>query len=364
MNPIFSDEHWMAQAIALAKKGQRTTTPNPNVGCVIVKDGVLVGSGFHYQAGTPHAEVHALAEAKDNAAGATAYVTLEPCSHFGRTPPCAEALIAAGVARVVCAMMDPNPLVSGQGVGLLASAGIEVVTGVLAESAEALNPGFLQRMRTGMPFVTLKMASSLDGGTALASGESQWITGPQARQDVQQWRAKSCAIVTGVGTVVADDPLLNVRLPGQHRQPVRIILDARGRTPLDAKMVDEEGDTIIVHGDLLSSAQVSAYQHRGYKTQVMPLVDGQIDLLAFMAWAAQQPYNSLWIEAGATLAGAFVAAKLVNQIVLYQAPMLLGANARPVIGQEISVLSMAHQLNVSDVRFIGRDIRWLLTPLA
>lgn len=364
LNPQLSDEYWMVQAIALAKQGEQTTTPNPNVGCVIVKNGQLVGSGFHQKAGTPHAEVHALAEAKANAQGATAYVTLEPCSHFGRTPPCANALIAAGIAKVVCAMTDPNPLVAGKGLDLLTNAGIEVVTGVLSDSAELLNPGFLKRMRTGLPLVTLKMASSLDGGTALANGESQWITGSEARHDVQQWRAKSCAIVTGVGTVLADDPALNVRLPGSDRQPVRLILDAHGRTPLNSKIVDAQGDTVLIHGELLNSERVSAYQQRGFKTQSMPVQAGRIDLQAFMLWAAQQPFNQLWVEAGATLAGAFMAEKLVDQVVLYQAPVFLGANTRPVIGHEISSLAQAPQMKVADVRFIGRDIRWLLTPFA
>lgn len=229
MTSLQTDAVWMSRAIALAEKGRLTTTPNPNVGCVLVKDNQLIGEGYHKKAGTPHAEVHALAQAGAEAKGATAYVTLEPCSHYGRTPPCAEALIKAGVARVVCAGLDPNPQVAGKGIDMLRQAGIDVTVGVLADQAELLNPGFLKRMRTGLPFVTLKMAASLDGATAMKSGESQWITGPEARADVQQGRAISCAVVTGVGTVLADNPSLNVRLAECSRQPVRIILDTHAR---------------------------------------------------------------------------------------------------------------------------------------
>ncbi len=360
MTAEYSDEYWMARALQLARLGETTTTPNPNVGCVIVKNNQLVGEGYHKKAGTPHAEVHALAAAGNAAHGATAYVTLEPCSHFGKTPPCADALIAAGVARVVCAMTDPNPLVAGKGLAKLQAAGIAASAGILEADAEALNRGFLQRMRTGRPFITVKMASSLDGATALANGESQWITGPEARADVQQWRARSCAIVTGVGTVLADNPKLNVRLPDCTRQPARIILDPSGRTPLDANITQGDGNTILIHSPALAAERIQAYQQHGFLTQVLPLKGDGIDLKAFADWAGTQSYNHLWVEAGATLAGAFAASGLVNRFILYQAAKFLGANTRPLLGLDLSALNEAIELKAQDVRFIGQDIRWIL----
>lgn len=357
-----SDAYWMAKAIALAKKGVKTTTPNPNVGCVIVKAGQLIGQGYHIQAGGSHAEAHALAEAGTNAEGSTAYVTLEPCSHTGKTPPCAQALIKAKVARVVCAMTDPNPLVAGQGLDALRARGIEVVVGVLENQAEALNQGFLKRMRTQAPFIQVKLAASLDGGTAMASGESQWITGADARLDVQQYRAQACAIVTGVGTILADNPSMNVRSAAAVRQPVRIILDTHLRTPVGAKLLDLPGETVIVHS-CTDSTRIKAFDPSGVSLVCLP-VDAsteRISLDAFITWAGRR-YNRLWVEAGAQLAGSFITEHYADEVVLYQAPVFLGGTAKPVIAQDITELANKIQFAVLDQRFVGADVRWVLQP--
>lgn len=356
------DAYWMAKALKLAEQGRFTTTPNPNVGCVIVKDGKEVGAGYHQKAGTAHAEVHALAQAAEQAIGATAYVTLEPCAHYGKTPPCAEALIKARVARVVCAMKDPNPLVAGKGLAMLEAQGIETEAGLLADEAEKINRGFLYRMRHKTPWLTLKIAASLDGATALANGQSQWITGPEARVDVQHGRAESCAVVTGVGTVLADDPSMNVRLAEYTRQPDRIILDSKGKTPISAKMVSLPGRTYLVLGEQVSKAQVQAYQQAGFEIIQLPLVNARIDLNAFMQWAAKQGYNQCWLECGATLAGAFLQQKWVNEIRYYQAAKFLGSSIRPVVELPLTQLDDAIEIKVQDIRFVGQDIRWLLNP--
>lgn len=353
----------MAQAIELAAKGCYTTTPNPNVGCVIVRDGVLVGEGYHQRAGTPHAEVHALKQAADKAQGATAYVTLEPCSHHGRTPPCADALIKAGVKRVVCAGLDPNPLVAGRGLDRIRDAGIDAVSGILCDEAERLNPGFLKRMRTGLPYVTVKLASSLDGATAMTSGESQWITGPEAREDVQYGRAGCCAVVTGVGTVLADDPSMNVRLPEMSRQPDRIILDSHARTPLQAKIVSNPGNTWLIHGESAPAEKLAQLKDSGFKLVCIPLTDDRIDLAAFLKWAGDQQFNHLWLEAGAKLAGAFLEAGLADNILLYQAPMLLGSQTQPLIRTKFTRLADAVRLECVDLKVIGKDVRWQLKPI-
>lgn len=360
--PQMSHEAWMAQALKLAAKGRFTTSPNPNVGCVIVQNNVLVGSGYHQKAGTPHAEVHALAEAGTLAQGATAYVTLEPCSHYGRTPPCADALIRAGVSQVVCAMTDPNPQVAGQGLDKLRQAGIEVISGVLNSEAEKLNRGFLKRMRTDTPWVVAKMAASLDGGTALANGESQWITGPDARQDVQIGRAESCAIVTGVETILADDPSLNVRLADTQRQPVRLILDSQARTPVTAKLFSLPGRSVVIHTADADADRLAQLEAAGVERVCLSACDGRIDLPAFLAWCAQQTLNRVWLEAGATLTGAFVEQKLLDELWLYQAPIFLGSQTRPVLETRLGSLSQALRFEVEDVRFVGPDIRWQLLP--
>ena len=357
----YPDEYWMAQAIRLAEQGRFTTTPNPNVGCVIVNNGQQVGQGWHQKAGTAHAEVHALAEAGARAAGATAYVTLEPCSHYGRTPPCAEALVKAGVARVVCAMTDPNPLVAGQGLVRLQAAGIEASSGLLAEQAEALNLGFLQRMRSGRPRVTVKLAASLDGATALANGESQWITGPAARQDVQWGRAAACAVVTGVGTVLADDPSLNVRLDWADRQPVRLVLDSQLRTPPAARIVQLPGRCVLLHSAAADPQRRQQLVAAG--ADCVPLASdpqGRVALPAVLDWCAQQQFNQLWVEAGASLAGSFAEQGLVDEFIYYQAAKFLGADTLPVLAMQVPSLQQATSLSVADVRFVGKDLRWRL----
>ena len=330
------DVAFMQLALDLAKQGEFTTTPNPSVGCVLVKDGKVVGKGFHAKAGEPHAEVMALREAAGNACGATAYVTLEPCSHFGRTPPCAKGLVEAGVSKVIAAMCDPNPQVAGKGLQILSDAGIQSAVGLLEENAEQLNKGFLKRMRTGKPFVQLKLAMSIDGKTAMASGESKWITGAQARADVQQYRAKASAILSTSQTVLADDPSLNVRweeLPPnvkadypqeKLRQPVRVILDSSHKVRSDFKVFSTESPVWLVGED--------DYPLTGFPvfTEYLQLDrnQGETRLQALMSALGKRQINTLWVEAGATLAGALIAENLVDELIIYMAPKLLGDQAR------------------------------------
>jgi len=330
------DAAFMQLALDLAKQGEFTTTPNPSVGCVLVKDGEVVGKGFHAKAGEPHAEVMALREAGENARGATAYVTLEPCSHFGRTPPCAKGLVEASVSKVIAAMCDPNPQVAGKGLQILSDAGIESAVGLLEENAEQLNKGFLKRMRTGKPFVQLKLAMSIDGKTAMASGESKWITGAQARADVQQYRAKASAILSTSQTVLADDPSLNVRweeLPldvkagyaqEKLRQPVRVILDSSHKVRSDFKVFSTESPVWLVGED--------DYPLTGFPvfTDYLQLDrnQGETRLQALMAELGKRQINTLWVEAGATLAGALITENLVDELIIYMAPKLLGDQAR------------------------------------
>ena len=338
MNEPFSpqDVAFMQLALDLAKQGEFTTTPNPSVGCVLVKDGKVVGKGFHAKAGEPHAEVMALREAGEKARGATAYVTLEPCSHFGRTPPCAKGLVEAGVSKVIAAMCDPNPQVAGKGLQILSDAGIQSAVGLLEESAEQLNKGFLKRMRAGKPFVQLKLAMSIDGKTAMASGESKWITSAQARADVQQYRAKASAILSTSQTVLADDPSLNVRweeLPSdvkagyaqeKLRQPVRVILDSSHKVRSDFKVFSTESPVWLVGED--------NYPLTGFPvfTEYLQLDrnQGETRLQALMAELGKRQINTLWVEAGATLAGALIAENLVDELIIYMAPKLLGDQAR------------------------------------
>ena len=338
MNEPFSpqDVAFMQLALDLAKRGEFTTTPNPSVGCVLVKDGKVVGKGFHAKAGEPHAEVMALREAGENARGATAYVTLEPCSHFGRTPPCAKGLVEAGVSKVIAAMCDPNPQVAGKGLQILSDAGIQSAVGLLEENAEQLNKGFLKRMRTGKPFVQLKLAMSIDGKTAMASGESKWITGAQARADVQQYRAKASAILSTSQTVLADDPSLNVRweeLPSdvkagyaqeKLRQPVRVILDSTHKVRSDFNVFSTESPVWLVGED--------DYPLTGFPvfTEYLQLDRNQSEtrLQALMSALGKRQINTLWVEAGATLAGALIAENLVDELIIYMAPKLLGDQAR------------------------------------
>ncbi|OBY52740.1 bifunctional diaminohydroxyphosphoribosylaminopyrimidine deaminase/5-amino-6-(5-phosphoribosylamino)uracil reductase RibD [Aggregatibacter aphrophilus] len=330
------DAEFMQLALDLAKQGEFTAAPNPAVGCVLVKNGQIVGKGFHAKAGEPHAEVMALREAGDNARGATAYVTLEPCAHYGRTPPCAKGLVDAGVRNVIAAMYDPNPLVAGKGLGILADAGIESAVGLLKENAEELNKGFLKRMRTGRPFVQLKLAMSIDGKTAMANGESKWITGAQARADVQQYRAKASAILSTSQTVLADNPSLNVRwaeLPQevhsryaeQHlRQPVRVILDSAHKVRSDFNLFLTDSPVWLAGRD--------KFELNGFpaSTEYLQLIPNQREshLQTLMTELGRRQINTLWVEAGATLAGALIAENLVDELIIYMAPKLLGDQAR------------------------------------
>jgi len=329
--PVFSDtdRDMMRRALILAAEGRFSTSPNPRVGCIIAHGDQIVGQGFHLKAGGPHAEVHALRQAGENARGATAYVTLEPCSHYGRTPPCAEALIQAGVSRVVAAIADPNPQVAGKGLAMLSAAGIRTESGLLETEARELNRGFLSRIERGRPFVRLKCAASLDGKTALSDGLSQWITGEAARHDVQILRAESCAVLTGIGTVLADDPQLNVRAFPTLRQPLRIVLDSRLRLPPTAKLLaDPESPVLLLTAVPPEKypAALTAVPHLDILT--VPAADGRISLPAALTLLAERGIGELLVEAGATLCGAFLQAGLADEIVLYQAGKILGGNAR------------------------------------
>lgn len=365
------DEMYMARALKLAQRGRFTTHPNPNVGCVIVKDGRIVGEGYHHRAGEPHAEVHALRMAGENARGATAYVTLEPCSHHGRTPPCCEALINAGITRVVAAMQDPNPQVAGRGLYRLRQEGIEVSHGLMMSEAEALNKGFLKRMRTGFPYVQLKLGASLDGRTAMANGESQWITSPEARRDVQRLRAQSHAILTTSATVLADDPQLTVRWnelspdtqalypQAELRQPLRIVVDSGNRVSPAHQIVQQAGDTWFArtHEDARQWPQ-------GTKTLKVPEHNGHLDLVLLFMQLGREQINSLWVEAGATFAGALIAAGLVDELVVYLAPTLLGSDARGLcVLPGLEKLSAAPHFKFSEIRHVGPDICLHLTNI-
>ena len=326
--PVFShtDRDMMRRALTLAAEGRFSTSPNPRVGCIIAHGGQIVGQGFHLKAGGPHAEVHALRQAGESARGATAYVTLEPCSHYGRTPPCAEALIQAGVSRVVAAIADPNPQVAGKGLAMLSAAGIRTESGLLETEARELNRGFLSRIERGRPFVRLKCAASLDGKTALSDGLSQWITGEAARHDVQILRAESCAVLTGIGTVLADDPQLNVRAFPTLRQPLRIVLDSRLRLPPTAKLLADPASPVLLLTAVPPEKYLAAIPHLDILT--IPAADGRISLPAALTLLAERGIGELLVEAGATLCGAFLQSGLADEIVLYQAGKILGGNAR------------------------------------
>lgn len=350
-----ADSHWMAHALRLAECGLHTTAPNPRVGCVLVQDGKLVGSGWHERAGEPHAEVHALRAAGNAARGATAYVTLEPCSHHGRTPPCADALIAAGVSRVVAAMQDPNPLVAGRGLQKLRDAGIAVEFGLMETAARELNIGFVARMTRGTPWLRSKVAASLDGKTALNNGTSKWITGAAARRDVQHWRARSCAVLTGIDTVLADDPQLNVRDIPVTRQPLRVIVDSRLRLPVQANIV---GQDVLVYTAAADAARSAALKDKGVEVVALPGADGQVDLPAAMQDLARRGINEVLVEAGRTLNGALLNAGLVDEMVLYLAPQLLGDAARGLADLgELTQLQQRVNLQWQDVRHVGDDLR-------
>ncbi|MDP1681966.1 MAG: bifunctional diaminohydroxyphosphoribosylaminopyrimidine deaminase/5-amino-6-(5-phosphoribosylamino)uracil reductase RibD [Burkholderiales bacterium] len=352
------DHRFMAQALRLAERGLYSASPNPRVGCVIVREGQVVGEGWHERAGTPHAEIHALQQAGERMRGATVYVTLEPCSHHGRTPPCADALIAADVARVVAAMRDPNPQVAGQGMARLARTGIQVEVGLMEAQALEMNIGFVARMTRGRPWVRLKAAASLDGKTALNNGVSKWITGPAARSDVQHWRARSCAILTGVGTVLADDPQLNVREIETTRQPLRVIVDSSLKTPPSAKIL--AGGNALIACATDDAAKIQALRSAGAEVLVLAGSNGRVDLTRLLQVLAEREVNELMIEAGATLNGALLNAGLVDEMVLYLAPILLGDAARGLFAlPELQQMDLRKILAVQDVRLVGQDIRVL-----
>lgn len=346
----------MALAIRLAEKGLNTSTPNPRVGCVLVSPkGDIIAEGFHFKAGEGHAEVKALKAAGEKAIGSTVYVTLEPCNHSGRTGACSEALIKAGVAEVVFAMKDPNPLVAGAGLQRLRDAGIKVRGPVLEAEANALNPGFIKRMIQQRPFVRCKLAMSLDGRTAMASGESQWITGKEARLDVQKLRAQSCAIVTGVGTVLGDDPSMTVRneqdLSSNIRQPLRVILDNHLRIPETAKILHQPGKTAIATTSLKREPIASA------EIWGMPSKSGAVDLDVLLNRLAQEECNEVLVEAGPTLAGSFLKAGLVDELIIYMAPKLLGSLAKPLFELPLDLMTDAVELNIIDITPVGKDWR-------
>lgn len=364
MQPAFSaaDHDCMARALRLAERGLLTTTPNPRVGCVVVRDGQVVGEGWHVRAGGQHAEVHALRAAGDRARGATAFVTLEPCSHHGRTPPCAETLLAAGVQRVVAAIEDPNPLVAGRGLATLRQAGVRAECGLLADEARELNIGFVARMTRVRPWLRLKLAASLDGKTALLNGASQWLTGAAARQDGHRWRARACAILTGIGTVRDDDPQLNVRdvaaPPGELRQPLRIVVDSHLELSPDARVL--RGGGTLVAAVVADAARSEALAQRGAEVLLLPGSDGRVDLEALLAELARRGVNEVHAEAGFVLSGALLQAGLVDELLLYLAPCLVGDAARGMFAlPQLASLADRKPLLIRDLRVIGQDLRLL-----
>jgi diaminohydroxyphosphoribosylaminopyrimidine deaminase/5-amino-6-(5-phosphoribosylamino)uracil reductase len=365
-----NDYRFMQRAIALAKKGRYTTSPNPRVGCVLVKNGEIIGEGFHQKAGEGHAEVNALKVAGSESKGATAYVTLEPCSHYGRTPPCAESLIKAGVKHVIAAMVDPNPKVAGNGLKMLEQAGISSQYGLLAEVAEAQNIGFITQMTTGLPYVRCKLAASLDGKTAMKNGESKWITSPLARQDVQRLRAQSCAIISGADSILIDDAKMTVRwselgeLKNNYqkelvRQPLRVIIDSKNRLTPDLALFNESSPIILIRNTI-----ENIHQWPHFVEQVaLPFAqtsekDKHIDLRALLKYLAKLNLNDVLIESGSRLAGAFIEQNLVDELILYQAPKLMGAESKSLVDMaSIENLSQAKELTINDIRMIGKDIR-------
>ncbi|MDC9725012.1 MAG: bifunctional diaminohydroxyphosphoribosylaminopyrimidine deaminase/5-amino-6-(5-phosphoribosylamino)uracil reductase RibD [Gammaproteobacteria bacterium] len=354
-------EHYMARALLLAERGLFTTDPNPRVGCVIVNNAEIVGEGWHQRAGEGHAEVNALSAAAEMAKGADAYVTLEPCSHFGRTPPCADALIKSGVKRVFVAMKDPNPLVAGNGINRLKNAGIDVTVGILEQQAKDLNPGFCKRMQSGRPYIRSKMAMSLDGRTAMASGESKWITSADARQDVQKMRARSSAILTGMGTVLADDPALTVRPEGEWypekqaiRQPLRVVVGSQN-IPQTARLFGSDGEVVLATA---SKCSIDT------KETILSLVEqnGHIDLSALMTELAKREINEVMVEAGSRLNGALLEAGLIDEMIIYMAPKIMGDSAKGLFHLPALKMMAQHiELTITDIRAVGKD--WRITAI-
>ncbi len=370
MSATAGDQQFMARALELARKGLYSTHPNPRVGCVIVRDGQIVGEGWHARAGEPHAEVHALRQAGARAQGATAYVTLEPCSHHGRTPPCADALVSSGVARVVAAMQDPNPEVSGKGLLRLMHAGIAVQSGVLEAEARMLNAGFIKRMEQGLPFVRVKLAMSLDGRTAMASGESQWITGPEARSAVQRLRARASAILTGADTVLTDQARLTVR-PDElglgaelaalavNRPPLRVLVDGRLRVPLSAPFY-QTGPALVA--TCAAASARDRFLEDGHELLAVPGSNGHVDLRKLLMELAGRGANEVLVEAGPRLAGAFARAGLVDEYQLFVAPKFLGSSARPLLDWPLARMAEAQELDIREIRAVGADWRIIAVP--
>ncbi len=362
----------MARALRLARRGLYTTHPNPRVGCVLVHDDIIVGEGFHRRAGEPHAERNALAMAGARARDATAYVTLEPCSHHGRTPPCADGLLEAGVRRVVVAMADPNPLVAGQGLETLRHVGVLVESGLLEPEARLLNAGFIKRMQRGRPLVRCKLAQSLDGRTAMASGESKWITGVAARRDVQRLRARSDAIVTGIGTVLADDPSMTVRLgveelPGVESEaylpsPLRVVLDPAGEMPAGTRMLRLPGDTLIFCS-VATEERMDALRRAGAEVERLPGDDKRVELDAVFERLARREVNEVLLEAGPTLAGAALAGGQIDELLIYTAPLIMGSRARGLFNLPgLERMGDRIELEIEDMRMVGRDLRVTARP--
>jgi diaminohydroxyphosphoribosylaminopyrimidine deaminase/5-amino-6-(5-phosphoribosylamino)uracil reductase len=353
------DHRCMAEALRLAERGRLTADPNPAVGCVIAREGDIVGRGFHRAAGEAHAEVHALREAGARARGACAYVTLEPCAHHGRTPPCTRALIDAGVTEVVAAMVDPFPANSGKGLEALSRAGIQVRSGLMETAARALNPGFIHRFERGRPWVRVKLAASLDGRSGGPDGRSRWITSPAAREDGQRWRARASCILTGIGTVLADDPQMTLRLPGVDRTPLRVVVDSRSRMPKDARMLALKGPVLI------ASTQAAAWQRDGVDWLRLAATDrGRVELNALLAALVEREVNEVHVEAGPTLAGALFEAGVVDELLVYQAPLLLGAGAAMLSLPGMEKFDQRHHLRCIESRRVGADWRHRFTRIA
>jgi len=358
-----ADHEYMAEALRLARRGIYTAHPNPRVGCVLVKSGEVVGSGWHRKTGEAHAEINALTIAGDQAKGSTAYVTLEPCSHHGKTRPCVDALVEAGIVTVIAAMGDPHPSVSGAGFDALGSAGIDVCVGLLQAEARRLNEGFISRLERGRPFVRLKFAASLDGRTAMASGESQWITGEAARQDVQRLRAASGAILTGISTVMTDDPSLTVRdesIDTGGLQPLRVVLDSQLKMERSARMLTLPGKTVVFCAD---DSNRRALDDAGVEIHVVPDAVQRTDLASVLNVLADMEINDVLVEAGPLLAGALLSADLVDELVIYQAPHMMGSETRGMItSPDWLALKQRQELEIVDIRMVGRDIRITAVP--
>ena len=361
-----ADHQYMAQALRLAEQGLYTTMPNPRVGCVLVKDGIVVGEGAHMRAGEPHAEVIALRAAGEKARDAIAYVTLEPCSHHGRTPPCADTLIKAGVKRVVAAMQDPNPQVAGSGLAHLEANGIEVSSGLMEAQARELNVGFISRMTRNMPHVRSKIAASLDGRTALANGVSQWITGEAARLDVQHWRARSCAIMTGVCTVLADDPQLNVRNLNNSqldigRQPLRVVADSRLRISPQARIL--QGGNVLLAYASDPDNKAAALQQAGAELVCLPDAEGRVCIKSLLELLAKREINEVMVEAGQGFNGVLLQQNLIDELLLYYAPILMGGEAKGMFAMPaLTEMGQRTELEILDIRQIGKDIRLRARP--